>query len=347
LFGSVRDAVAAWNTTGSRQSGAFGVIAILDDSTYHEDLVGPDSIQVSAGCKLAVVAAIWPVDHRLPGRLIPEGLRPHFRGNIELAGFGIVGNLGPGEFVVDGLLIEGALTVLPGSLGSLLISHCTLVPALGGLTIHQAERLAVTLKRSICGRIAAPDTLLGCTIIDTIIDAANETSVAYAAANGVSAGAALDIQNSTVIGKIHTVLLRMALNAILMARLADNDSWRAPVLADRRQEGCVRFCFAPSGARTPRRYRCQPDLALEGTNDDLSDAVRARLTPLFTSLIYGQPGYAQLSSACADEIRAGAEDGSEMGVFSFLKQPQREANLRASLDEYLRFGLEAGLYFVT
>jgi hypothetical protein len=36
-----------------------------------------------------------------------------------------------------------------------------------------------------------------------------------------------------------------------------------------------------------------------------------------------------------------------MGVFNHLQQPQREANLRAALEEYLRFGLEAGLFYVT
>jgi hypothetical protein len=36
-----------------------------------------------------------------------------------------------------------------------------------------------------------------------------------------------------------------------------------------------------------------------------------------------------------------------MGAFSFLKQPQREANLRAALDEYLRWGLEAGVLFAS
>jgi hypothetical protein len=347
LFGSMSDAVAAWNNTGSKQSGAFGVIAVLDNSMYHEDLVGQSAIRVPAGCKLAVVAANWPAEHRIPGRVIPEGLRPHLRGRVEVSGSDIVGNFGPGEFVVDGLLIEGTLTVLPGSLGSLLISHCTIVPSKGGLTIHQAERLTVSLKRSICGRIAAPDTLVGCTLIDCIIDSTDETSVAYAAPNGVSAGPTLDIQNSTVVGKVHTVLLRMASNTLLMARLAQKDPWSAPVIADRRQEGCVRFSFVPSGARTPRRFRCQPDLAVNETNDPvLSGAIRARLTPLFTSLVYGQPGYGQLSLTCADEIRMGAEDGSEMGVLSFLKHPQREANLHASLEEYLRFGLEAGLFFV-
>ncbi|MFH7026548.1 MAG: hypothetical protein ACHBN1_14340 [Heteroscytonema crispum UTEX LB 1556] len=69
--------------------------------------------------------------------------------------------------------------------------------------------------------------------------------------------------------------------------------------------------------------------------------------PIFTSEKYGEPGYAQLSQFCAKEIRTGAEDNSEMGVFDYLKQPQREANLRASLKEYLRFGLEAGIFYET
>jgi hypothetical protein len=36
-----------------------------------------------------------------------------------------------------------------------------------------------------------------------------------------------------------------------------------------------------------------------------------------------------------------------MGAFMFLAQPQRRANLRAALDEYLRLGLEAGVFPVT
>jgi hypothetical protein len=36
-----------------------------------------------------------------------------------------------------------------------------------------------------------------------------------------------------------------------------------------------------------------------------------------------------------------------MGVMHALFQPQRETNLRIRLDEYLRFGLHAGLFYVT
>ncbi len=82
--------------------------------------------------------------------------------------------------------------------------------------------------------------------------------------------------------------------------------------------------------------------------NNLQNAINiySRLQPSFTSIQYGQPGYAQLSSACPEEINTGAEDGSEMGVFSYLKQPQKQANLQNSLQEYLRFGLEAGIFFV-
>jgi hypothetical protein len=81
------------------------------------------------------------------------------------------------------------------------------------------------------------------------------------------------------------------------------------------------------------------------------DAIRAEVAalirPLFVSRVYGDPTYGQLEQRCALQIRAGAESGAEMGAFEFLKQPQREANLRDALDEYLRFGLEAGLFVVT
>jgi hypothetical protein len=195
--------------------------------------------------------------------------------------------------------------------------------------------LAVSLNRSICG----PLLLSGAaqlTIADSIIDAAGGAGINAPTADAI-------IQTSTVLGAIGAVD-----SSGLRTLQAANSIFTGAVFVERRQAGCIRFCYAASGSRTPRRYRCQPDLALKGVDDVLAQAaIRARLTPLFTSVVYGQPGYAQLSAACAPEICTGAEDGSEMGAFDFLKQRQREANLRTSLDEYLRFGLEAGIFFVT
>ena len=71
------------------------------------------------------------------------------------------------------------------------------------------------------------------------------------------------------------------------------------------------------------------------------------MRPVFTSLRYGDAGYCQLSPACAVEITQGADDQAEMGAFHNLYQPRREANLRAALDEYLRFGLEAAIFYAS
>ena len=40
-------------------------------------------------------------------------------------------------------------------------------------------------------------------------------------------------------------------------------------------------------------------------------------------------------------------DEGEIGVMHALARPQREANLRIRLDEYLRHGLRAGLFHAT
>jgi len=157
------------------------------------------------------------------------------------------------------------------------------------------------------------------------------------------------LERTTIFGAVHLKEL------ILASEVIFND----PAVSERRQAGCVRFSYVAEGSQTPRRYRCQPDLALTQraqellltSEDDLPPAeralVQARLRPSFTSVHYGHPAYAQLGLTCAEEISTGAEDGSEMGVFSSLKQPQREANLRIRLEEYLPFGLEAGLIYVT
>jgi len=127
----------------------------------------------------------------------------------------------------------------------------------------------------------------------------------------------------------------LASNVIFFSRLAVGDAWMAPVWVERKQEGCVRFSFVPVGSLVPKRFRCVPDDA------------HPDVLPHFTSLRYGDPGYAQLRSATDLSIREGADDGGEMGVMHPLYQPQREANLRIRLDEFLRFGLHAGIFYVT
>ncbi len=97
----------------------------------------------------------------------------------------------------------------------------------------------------------------------------------------------------------------------------------------------MRFCYVAPGSITPRRFHCVPD------------ADHPTAFPHFTSLRYGDAAYGQLRRSTDVAIREGADDGGEMGVLHSLMQPQRETNLRIRLDEYLRFGLEAGLFYMS
>ena len=59
------------------------------------------------------------------------------------------------------------------------------------------------------------------------------------------------------------------------------------------------------------------------------------------------PAYAQLDTRCSTLIRRGASNGSEMGAFNSLEQARRQDNILQMVDEYLPFGLEAGVFYVT
>jgi hypothetical protein len=154
---------------------------------------------------------------------------------------------------------------------------------------------------------------------DSIVDAGTGAAID-------APGAATDVQTSTIFGSTGVSSIE-----------ASNSIFTHQVMVTRRQTGCVRFCYLPIESLAPRRFHCQP-----------ADAASvSRVVPQFTSRSYGQPGYAQLAPTCPSEITTGAEDEGEMGAFNFLQQAQRLKNLRASLDEYLRFGLEAGIFYVT
>jgi hypothetical protein len=247
------------------------------------------------------------------------------------------GALPPGLTIGQGVLAGTSAT--PGTFtATLTVTDSKAVSASRQFTviiIDDNPALAVSLTRTVCGPLSL-DAATQLAIVDSIIDAAGSIAITAPAADA-------SIQTSTVLGAIGS-----ASSSGVRTLEAGNSIFTAPVFVERRQAGCVRFCYAAPGSRTPRRYRSQPDLALQNVTDPLMQAgILARLTPVFTSVAYGQPGYAQLSLTCAAEIRSGAEDGSEMGAFDFLKQPQRLHNLRASLDEFLRFALEAGIFFVT
>jgi len=288
------------------------------------------------------------------GKTIELRAADHRRPVLVLNGALLISGGAGAHVALNGLLISGGTVRVPkdagptNEIGQVTLRHCTLVPgpspairevpaqpAMPRLIV-EAPNVRVEIERSITGAIRSIDAAR-VRIGNSIVDALDETATAYAAPDGVGAGATLIVTNSTVIGRVHAVILELASNSIFLADRAALDPAAAPVLASRLQQGCVRFSYVPPGSRVPRQFHCQP----------AAGAAAARVRPLFTSLRHGDAAYCQLSERTAVEIRQGADDEAEMGAFHDLYQPQRRANLRARLDEYLRFGLEAGIFYAS
>jgi hypothetical protein len=236
---------------------------------------------------------------------------------------------------------DGALNAL----GELNITNCTLVPGwsvqidgtpnqpAAPALIAEPAGLSVAVTLSITGAIEAGE-FVAVTACDSIIDATANTNIAYTSPNGTNngAGGALTMNGCTVIGKVHATELTLISNCIFWSKLTTADTWAAPLIADRKQAGCVRFSFLPVGAVTPRQFQCVQQ-ALAGPQ------------PIFFSLRYGAPGYTKLLTATSNAIRRGASDGGEMGAFHFLLAPLREDDLRIRMQEYLPVGMEFGIIY--
>ncbi|SAL80238.1 hypothetical protein AWB71_06073 [Caballeronia peredens] len=324
------------------------IIAIEDSRTYAESL----SIEPADGSWLAIEAV--------------SGARPHLLGDVT-----VTGKHDDAALTLSGLLIEGIVDI-EGSLGRLRLLHTTLVPgpeilgtgpesgpaaiepslvaAPGTAADRLNERLEVDLAFSITGPLLIPVHSQALRLLDSVVVAERDADAIGTQAAPCPPTA---MERTTVLGRTWVEAMLLASEAILEGALH----------ANRRQLGCLRFSWVMPGSRTPRRYRCQPDLRVQVEVEALETAsgmaltdierhavaerVQRWLLPSWTSRRYGQPAFAQLHESAPIEIREGAQDGAEMGAFCHLKQPQRVANLRQRLDEYLPFGLDAGTVPVT
>jgi hypothetical protein len=255
-------------------------------------------------------------------------------------------------FSLEGLRLAGGAVRVPSTalnkLAHLQIRHATLTPGLaldaGGNPVSpgaaslsvELAGVAVTLEGSILGALRV-DGRSRLAASDCIVDATSPERMAYAAIDGVSAGGVIALEACTVVGKVNASAIDPALNisnSLIFALAAPGDTL-PPVHVARRQTGCVRFSVLPFAALVPSRHRCQPESVASGV----------AVAPRFTSLRYGVAAYCQLSRSTPDAIRRGASDESEMGAFHSLFPAQRETNLQLRLAEFLRVGLQAGIFY--
>ncbi len=344
-YPTLESAVARWN----QRPGPAGIIVLPGFASLTADLTGPAAVQLPAGSSLAIVAA-EPVPAGGPRDVLWNSSRVTVTGDLAVTGVpgqpGAPGQPAPaGQLLISGIWMAGQLLVGGTAPVVIQVADSTLVPGLGLLPdgeppspgdpsiVVTATGTSLSLNRVISGPVAADPS--GTTrICGSIIDATSPYYVAYAGPDLASAGADLHVEDSTVIGKVHTRTLTLASGTIFHARLGRRDPWPAAVWASRRQAGCVRFCVLPFGSITPRRYRCLPPNA----------ALEPALEPSFVTSRYGEPGYALLSGDVPMAIWTGADNGSQLGAYLQIQETEAVSNVQLRVPEYLPALLESGVF---
>ncbi|MEG4318626.1 MULTISPECIES: hypothetical protein [unclassified Microcoleus] len=250
------------------------------------------------------------------------------------------------HLILTGLLISGIDIVLQGEFDSVTLNCCTLDPghfdsdtnkyvlAADGKVLSASHLLVeaqvnyLTIDRCITGPIAtrATGNITQLSISDSIIQAFDSEHT-------------LNLTNGEVRLNRCTLLGGAKVHRLEASECILNDV----VKVENPQQGCVRFSAWATGSVLPRPYESVEIPPKE---------------PLFTSRVFGHPGYAQLQSGADVTIKShtgggiatileGAEDGSEMGAFAREKNAIKERSLRIKYEEYMPLGLVPVIVYVT
>lgn len=106
------------------------------------------------------------------------------------------------------------------------------------------------------------------------------------------------------------------------------------------QSGCLKFCYFAEDPADPAYgvNRLPPNYACVSGND-------ARL--IFTSEIFGEPAYCQLSLECDPRILEEGPGVDQMGAFNFLSEAHKWRNLRIRFREFMPVGIRPLLIPIT
>lgn len=236
------------------------------------------------------------------------------------------------ELILDGLWIgaDGAFEIqLLGDYELVTLRHVTFDP--GGTDaagnpieavplsiVGNVERLVI--ENSIVGpiRVEAGGELTTLEIRDSIVDGQNSSDPAIL----VPAGRVF-MQRTTVFGEMEVEWLDASEVLITGLTVVTNT-----------QEGCFRF-----SAVLERVDPLNPASAHSRVPHPYESYFVREFNAVFTSRIFGQPGYAQLAESAPEFLRRGAENTSEIGAFSSLLNPILFDSLRAKVEEFAPFGL--------
>jgi hypothetical protein len=291
--------------------------------------------------------SIAKVDHISAVTISTENTkRALIRTTPQVAEWAFTGNDGQSTLVLDGLFISGTDVVLKGTFATVTLRCCTFDPG-------TAVGAAGTLAKAVDGRDLAPCHLwIEAEIDQLIIDRCILGPVATRS-NGeiiqtlqatdsiiqaLGTGLAVTLTAGTVKLARCSILGQAKMHRLYASECILDDN----VTVENVQDGCVRFSALSQGSIVPRQY----------------ESVQIPPgAPLFTSRNFGQPGYCQLQAGVDNaivppvppgaSISAGAQDGSEMGVYARNKNPIKERSISIKYQEFMPLGLVPVIIYVT
>jgi hypothetical protein len=180
----------------------------------------------------------------------------------------------------------------------------------------------ITLSRSVCGPVAmGPRYRL--TLKDSILDGGEQLAISATENPAIAYGPILSIDGTTVLGRSRV-------------RSADGQGglFRDRLEVRDHQTGCLSYCYLSGDRdRLPPHFAC-----VFGPGDAVA----------FTSVIHGQPGYAQLHRVRTS--RTILEDGpeaDEIGAYGFSLNTHKFKNLSIRLREFTPVGVRPILATIT
>ncbi len=250
----------------------------------------------------------------------------------------------PANLALDGLFVIGGDIVLRGVFDGVTINCCTLDPGGAGVSPALYAKAAdgrdlIPCHIRVEGQVR--NLIIVRSILGPILTAAGgeiETlGVSDSIVQSIGGEQAIDLVSGTVNLSRCTLL-----GPARVHRLEASECILDEVMTvEDTQHGCVRFSAWAVGSVIPRQY------------ESVEIAPGA---PLFTSRVFGNPGYAQLSATVDSNILAGAPggaistgavDGAEMGAFARDKNPIKERSLLIKYKEYMPLGLVPVIVDVT
>lgn len=308
-FPSLAKALSAWE---DQPKGTRGLIRVLDSSTY-APAEGERAfhVRLHESSTLRVEAAEGELP-TLDGELVAHG--PTGLAWLELDGLQL-----------RGLEVRGSLR--------LTVAHATVLGPLHAPheAAHDASFRDVVVRDSLLGQVRLPAVTSRLEVSGGILHPGQD-GTALRGVDGSSPGPAARLTGTTVLGAVYAEALPLAQDCLFTRRVEVRHV----------QESLLRSCALPWDSRHLPRHHCvlfhAPPEAAEGAAIDAG--------PEFVSLSPGEPGYARLADDGPRELRTGAQDGGEFGVYHPLQEERRLVALRGVLEEYLPAGLSAGVFFI-